>query len=249
MIEKLIVDFFTSIEKDESITSRNGKAVFFVEELLERRNEIFDHVSVQKISRLHKRYVEKEKDIPVSAPDLFIKDVMAEYLGFEDYEDFKLKNSNLIKDNTIENISNKETSINITKPTTSPPINSIKQKVIITISITLLSVSSFIFFKRDYIFNTGNCIVWNKDHYERTVCTNERAISDTLYHINIAHFKKVVLTKNMEFFTDGVPNYWYGTNGKGKREFFTARGVHPETKRELDEITEYILEQEGLINY
>ncbi|WGH76365.1 hypothetical protein P8625_04155 [Tenacibaculum tangerinum] len=49
----------------------------------------------------------------------------------------------------------------------------------------------------------------------------------------------------MKFFTDGKPNYWYGSNAKGEREFFTARGVHPETLRELKPITEHILEKEG----
>lgn len=249
MIKQLITCFFKTIEKKEFKNTKNSKATFWANELQDVDFNHENYIGKRKAERYYEKYIEEKPNVSVTDPNKYQRDFMSKYSGYLDYEDFQLKNSNIIKDGTIENIRNKETSINITKPATSSRTNSIKQKVIITISITLLSVSSFIFFKRDYFFNTGNCIVWNQDHYERTVCTTEGAISDTLYHIDIAHFKKVVLTKNMEFFTEGVPNYWYGSNNQGKREFFTARGIHPETKRELDEITEYILVQEGLINY
>ncbi|CAL2104276.1 protein of unknown function [Tenacibaculum sp. 190130A14a] len=93
MIEKLITDFFYAIEKNESITSRHGKAVFFIEEILEKKHEKFNYVSIQTISRLHRKFVENEKKISVGVPNGFIKDAMAQYLNYTNYDDYKLINS------------------------------------------------------------------------------------------------------------------------------------------------------------
>ncbi|WP_440067103.1 hypothetical protein [Tenacibaculum discolor] len=244
MIEKLIVAFFKKIETDEGIDSRNGKAVFFVEELLERRHDIFNYVSVQTISRLHKKYVEKEENIPVGVPDLFVKDVMAEYLGFEDFENYKesitidpVKPFIIGKENNLTGRKEEE------KNKLGVSTTFLKNKAPILIGAILL-VSVFIFYK-DILFEKSNCIVWEKDHYEKSPCYYLNSIDNTIYHIDIDRFKKVILTKGMEFFTNGKPNFWYGSNTEGKREFFTARGVHPETLKELDPITPYILEKEG----
>ncbi|MHC9087787.1 hypothetical protein ACXIHB_03645 [Tenacibaculum sp. IMCC1] len=247
MIEKLIVDFFKKIETDEGIDSRNGKAVFFVQELLERRHDIFNHVSVQTISRLHKKYVEKEENIPVGVPDLFVKDVMAEYLGFEDFENYKES----ITIDPVKPFSISE-EINLTgkkvkgKNKLGVSTTFLKKKAPILIGAILL-VSVFIFYK-DILFEKSNCIVWEKDQYKEVPCYYLNSIDNTTYHIDIDRFKKVTLTKDMEFFTNGKENFWYGSNKDGKREFFTARGIHPETLKELAPITRTILKDEGLLN-
>ncbi|MGG6231833.1 hypothetical protein [Tenacibaculum sp. SDUM215027] len=247
MIEKLIVDFFKKIETDEGIDSRNGKAVFFVEELLERRHDIFNYVSVQTISRLHKKYVEKEENIPVGVPDLFVKDVMAEYLGFEDFENYKenisldpLKPFSISEENNLTKRKEEE------KNKLGGSTTFLKNKAPILIGVILL-VSVFIIYK-DILFEKSNCIVWEKDHYTKAPCYYLNSIDNTTYHIDIERFKKVTLTKDMEFFTNGKENFWYGSNTKGEREFFTARGIHPETLKELNPITRTILKDEGLLN-
>ncbi|WP_299133784.1 hypothetical protein [uncultured Tenacibaculum sp.] len=257
MIKQFINDFFNEVEKKEFKENKNSKANFWHIELQEKLNIQYgdeNYIGIRKATRLYEKYVEG-KDKSVKDPNRFQRNYMAQYLGFGNFEGYinylttdKPENSGEIE-KTQQEFQNPEDK-NL-PPLTHPTEKWYKKY---TKEITTFSSAVFVLIFISYIYLNNytinyNCIVWNKDHYERTTCTTEGAISDTLYHIDIAHFKKVVLTKNMEFFTEGVPNYWYGSNNQGKREFFTARGIHPETKRELDEITEYILVQEGLINY
>jgi hypothetical protein len=43
------------------------------------------------------------------------------------------------------------------------------------------------------------------------------------------------------FFENGKPIIWYGKSAAGKMEYFNHRGIHPETLKELNPITEYII--------
>ncbi|CAM1354733.1 hypothetical protein [Tenacibaculum halocynthiae] len=225
-LKELFTELLEALRKDKNVENKTQSRcfIYFVNEYLgnDAPNPKYQ-VTKKTLSNYYDKYVRNINN-GAGNPKVELKDLIAHYLSYKNYEDFL--NSTKKKKICL---------ICITK---------YKKSFIITL-IPILAIPFFFY----YNYETSNCIVWNKDHYERTTCTTEGAISDTLYHIDIARFKKVVLTKNMEFFTEGVPNYWYGSNNQGKREFFTARGIHPETKRELDEITEYILEQEGLINY
>ncbi|MEQ3500196.1 hypothetical protein ABMY20_10600 [Tenacibaculum sp. SSH1-16] len=247
MIEKLIVDFFKKIETDEGIDSRNGKANFFVNSLLEEKHGKFHYISIQKATRIHKKYVEKDNTVSANVKDPFLKDVMAEYLGFEDFKNYKENIAiDPVKPFTIGEEINltgrKEEEENKLGVSTTL----LKNKTPILIGAILL-VSVFIFYK-DILFEKSNCIVWEKDHYTKAPCYYLNSIDNTTYHIDIDRFKKVTLTKDMEFFTNGKENFWYGSNKDGKREFFTARGIHPETLKELAPITRTILKDEGLLN-
>ncbi|CAM1358469.1 conserved hypothetical protein [Tenacibaculum sediminilitoris] len=238
MIKKLIVDFFKKIETDEGIDSRNGKAIFFVNSLLEEKHGKFHYISIQKATRIHKKYVENYNEVSANVKDPFLKDVMAEYLGFKDFENYR-------KSFTIDSNIDEENNLIEGKEGESIGLLAIilKNKIPILIG-SILMVSLFVIYKDTLLVNS-NCIVWKKDHYKKVPCYYLNSISNATYHIDIDRFKKVTLTKDMEFFTNEKPNYWYGSNKKGKREFFTARGVHPETLKELKPITEHILKSEG----
>ena len=108
-------------------------------------------------------------------------------------------------------------------------------------------VSLFVIYKDTLLIN-NDCIIWEKDHYEKTPCYYLNSINNTIHNIDIYRFKKVTLTIDMEFFSGGKPNFWYGNNTKGKREFFTARGVHPETLKELKPLTRGVLKSENLLD-
>ena len=263
MIEKLITDFFNKVEKVEGITSRNGKAKFLVEELLEKKHEKFNYISIQTASRLHKKFVEKSNNENVTTSDPFLKNVIAEYLDYSNYKHFT--EENYLKDefekeseelnqyhiyskdhnsNGKQNIEEKNS--NFLKSIFNNVSKAKKyKKHIITV---ILSLFSFIGINYSSTFlNSGNYIKWNNDRFKKTFSTDENAIDNTIYKINIEKFRKVVLDSSYTFFTNGHNNYWYGKNYEGVREFFTDRGIHPETKKELKPITRDILAAESLL--
>ena len=236
MIEKLINDFFNQIEINEEITSRNGKAVFFTDELLEKKYGKVNYISTQKATRFYRKYVDKESNIPVGSPDSFLKDAMAQYLGYENYENYK-------SGNTEKPL----------KPPTPPKSSKLiwYKKYIneITVSSSILFVlifSSYIY-QKNYAVDS-NCIIWKEDHYEKSSCFNLKALNNNKYNINIERFKKIQTTDSTRFFINGDPIVWYGENKKGKKEYFTYRGLHPETLKELKLVTRIILKKDGKLN-
>lgn len=88
MIENLVIDFFKKIEKDESITSKNGKANFLIQELLEEKHGKFNYIGIQKATRLQRKYIDKNTSVSATLTDRFLKDVMAQYLNYNNYTDY-----------------------------------------------------------------------------------------------------------------------------------------------------------------
>lgn len=242
MIEKLIIEFFKAIEENESITSRHGKAVFFIEEILEKKYDKFNYVSIQTISRLQRKYIDKEENVPVGVPDSFIKDIMANYLNYQDYENFKMINSSSFWGKKKIHHTNKDHI-----PELNPKSTKNIQKTITKISITLVIPLFFLVNYKSYLFDKNECIIWESDHYEKVPCYQLNSINNSNKEIDIINFKKTIVTDTTTFFTKGIHNFWYGKNKEGKREFFTMRGIHPETKKELKPITRTILMKEGLL--
>ena len=62
-----------------------------------------------------------------------------------------------------------------------------------------------------------------------------------IYNVDIDNFEKVEVSKTTSFFKDKNPLLWYGKSSIGKMDFFTNRGIHPETLNELKPVTEYII--------
>ncbi|OSY89132.1 hypothetical protein WH52_00290 [Tenacibaculum holothuriorum] len=243
MIEKLINDFFNAIEEQESITSRHGKSVFFVEEILEKKHKKFNYVSIQTISRLQRKYIDKEENISVSAPDSFIKDAMAQYLTYINYEDYKLINSPTpFWGKKKTHYSNKNHTAELNSKT-----KDVYKKIIIKISITLAIFFLLTYSIKNFFLSNKECIAWKGNHYKKVSCNSLNAIDNTNQNIDIISFKKIIVSDTTTFFIKGKPNYWYGKNKSGIREFFTKRGIHPETKKELKPITRAILKSEGLL--
>ena len=264
MIEKLITDFFNKVEKVEGITSRNGKAKFLVEELLEKKYEKFNYISIQTASRLHKKFVEKSNNENVTTSDPFLKNVIAEYLDYSNYKHFTEENylkdefeneSEELNQNHIDSSAYDSSGKEIIEEKNSNFLKSIFNNVFKTkkykkhIITVMLSLFSFIGINYSSTFlYSGNYIKWNNDRFKKTFSTDENAIDNSIYKIDIENFQKVDLDTSYTFFTKGVANYWYGKNNDHIREFFTDRGIHPETKQELKPITRDILNLEGLLN-
>jgi len=92
MIEKLVVAFFQKVEEIEGITSKNGKATFLVELIL-KKNEIekrgiYDKItmSMSTATRHVEKYIYMKEGAELKNP--FFRNAMAEYLGYDDYNNF-----------------------------------------------------------------------------------------------------------------------------------------------------------------
>lgn len=254
MIKQLVIDFFKEIENIEYKKNKNSKASFWYIELQEKLGIQYgdeNHIGIRKATRLYEKYVE-EKDKSVKDPNKFQRNYMAQYLNFENYDDYKKSiDSNIpIQAPKLSDIKKTKIANDDDSEILTPSRKWYKKyaKVIIPfISFIMLLVFGSYIYLNNYAMDS-NCILWKVDHYEKTSCTNEDAIKNSLYYIDIKRFKKVTLTKGMEFFTNGKPNYWYGKNKQGKREFFSIRGIHPITFKELKPITRTILKNENLLD-
>ena len=96
--------------------------------------------------------------------------------------------------------------------------------------------------------NEGDCMVWNKDHYEAVSCdivSNKmslvRPIVTKKEESVISNFKKIKICDTTSFFKLGKPCVWYGKSVDGNYDCFTAPGLHPETGKTLRPITEYMI--------
>ncbi|SNR15992.1 hypothetical protein [Tenacibaculum jejuense] len=244
MIKQLITDFFQEIETREFKSNKNSKTDFWVNELQKVDYNDENYIGKRKAERYYKKYVEEKDNVSVKIPNEYQRNFIANYLGYETFRDYETKN-------TSEN--NSKTEIHsevkpITKKTyTYTPIKNNRKKQIYLIS-GLLFLSS-IFIKYLYFNQTNNNFIkWNNNRFENALSTDENVIDNSIYKIDIENFQKVDLDTSYTFFTKGVANYWYGKNTKNVREFFSARGIHPETTKELKPITREILNLEGLLN-
>ena len=235
MIKVLVTDFFNEIEKKELKKNKNAQATFWVEELQDVSSNDKNYISVRKATRLYNKYIEEREQVIVKEPNKYLLDFMSQYLGWSDFEAYQSK-----KESKKEIIEEK---VNfISKVFKKESVLKKHKKKFIGSSILMLFPAFFVLNS----YNTNNsetCILWKKTHFEKSDCTLKNTIDNSFYNINIENFKKIEVTKETPFFKNGKPLIWYGKSAKRKMEYFTQRGVHPETLKELDPITKYIIDK------
>jgi hypothetical protein len=233
MIKALVTDFFNEIEKKELKKNKNAQATFWVEELQDVNSNDKNYISVKKATRLYNKYVEEREQVIVKEPNKYLLDFMSQYVGSKNFEEYQTK-----KESTKEIIEKEVKSI---------PKNNQKQsflkknKKTVVLGSSLITFLLLFFIIKNNTKISENCILWNENHFEKSVCTIKHAIDNSLYKIDIEKFKKIKVTKETPFFKNGKPLIWYGKSSKRKMEYFTERGIHPETLKELAPITEYII--------
>ena len=196
MIETLIIDFFKKIKEKESITKNHGKAVFFIQELLEKKYEKFNYIEKKKAIRLQEKYVDKKENVPVGVPDSFLKNVMAKYLGFENYEEYKASFQYPDREITSSSLETEKNPVFENAKTTIDteiPVKWYKKnanKLVVTASTVFMLVLSIYTYQNNYSIK-GNCIIWKTDHFEKSSCLVKNAINNRKYAINIERFKKI----------------------------------------------------------
>ncbi|WP_158838405.1 hypothetical protein [Polaribacter sp. L3A8] len=233
MIKALLTDFFNEIEKKEIKKNKNAQATFWVEELQEVTPADKNYISIRKATRLYNKYIEDREQVIVKEPNKYLLDFMAQYLGYSSFEEYLTK-----KELTTEN-NEKKTTIIPKKIEKQSFLK--KHKNTVVIGVSLLSTLLLFSLVKSNTNNSETCIIWKETHFEKSTCSLKKSVDNSLYKIDIENFKKIEVTKETPFFKNGKPQIWYGKSSKRKMEYFTQRGVHPETLKELDPITEYII--------
>lgn len=257
MIKELFIDFFKEIEIKQFKKNKNSKTDYWANELQEVDFNHENYIGKRKAERYYEKYIEGKKKISVKIPNEYQRDFISKYLGYENYQDYLSKKPKIDIPLSVDGEATNELNdyVEVQKKMNDPDGNlkkivvNINWKKTVVISLGLLfTLYIAIVTNENHFFNSKDCIVWKVDHYEKASCFTTNALDNSKYKINIDLFKKVTVDTSTVFFTNGISNYWYGKNSQGKRDFFTHRGIHPETKKELKPITRNILKSEGLLN-
>lgn len=244
MLKELFTELYSKLEGEieNDKKSKNGYFEFFVNNILE--NDAYKKtgftISPKAVKNYYEKYVEK-KENKAGEPKSDLKNIIAKYLDYEDYLDFEKKHQKakivVVVNEEVENIKSDNNDIIIKKKKK----HKLPLRKIIFVALILLTIPLI------YVINTYNtekkeaCIIWNENHFDKANCNLKNTINNSVYNINIENFKKVEVTSETSFFINGNPIIWYGKSSTGKIEFFTGRGVHPETLYELKPTTEYII--------
>ena len=233
MIKGLVSDFFNEIEKKELKKNKNAQATFWVEELQEVTYSNKNYISVKKATRLYEKYIEEKENVSVKEPNKYLLDFMSKYLGAKNFVEYQLKKESKIK--TLPQ--NKPA---ITFKSKEKSILDRYKKEVIGFFILVFFLILLIIYKTS-VNDSETCILWKGHHFQKSECAIKNTIDNSIYNINIDKFKKITVTKETSFFINDHVQIWYGKSTKGKMEYFTQRGVHPETLKELRPITKYII--------
>lgn len=222
MLKKLLSQLFDKLEneRDNDKKTKNGNAVYFVEEILENKLGKPSYISPRAIKDYYDKYVEG-KENKAGEPSSELKNIIAKYLGYESFLDFETKN----KEETIG--SGKLKGV-LKKP--------FFKWMVVALLILIISVAV----SNETFLKSKDCLVWKIDHYEKIECMNE-VPNPLLKDVNIEEFKKVAVSDTTVFFINDRAVIWYGKSTKGELEYFNSRGVHPITMKELKPITEYLI--------
>ena len=213
MTDQLIEKAFEKAGIESGKDSVNGKAEHLSEYLL---MEFKFSVSTKSLTR----YFKKE-----STPNQQVKKYLAQFLDFENYEDFVLKNSPgfAVKTNPGP-LKKKETNF----------------KRVALFSLLILSVtgiSAYVGFKN----GEEKCMIWEDDHYIEISCTGSNE-EQKLNPYLLENLRKIQISDTTSFFKNGAAQVWYDKSDN-RLEYFTAPGIHPQNGKTLKPVTSYIIDK------
>lgn len=193
---------------------------------------------VNKITfvRYYEKYINDDDNV-TNNPGSDLLNKISEYLGFESYEVFVSKNSDIEKEGNVKpNGYSKE---DVKKPNAF--YRFIKEHKI-TIVVSFLLLIGFVIY---YSLNKQRWMVWSENHYIEVKFDIEKYDIKKLKPLKeerIEHFKKINADCNTKFFnSSGEVKVWYGKSSKKELEYFTDLGLHPETGKTLYPITVYMI--------
>ncbi len=214
MIKKIVKEVFKKAEREYASKAKTTLSKYIADKIEEEFNII---ISDRTLSRSYDRYIlSKKNTVSLTAESV---DLLCKYLGFNNYSDYKAKNSSVV--------------------------SKIKNPFYVIPIISILLVF-FLYKNNSNIFNTTECMVWESTEYVKISCHKEYhpkygtkvIVMDKKMQQNL---KKVVLKRSSIVFSqDGKPLFWYSKLKKNNVEFFTAPGLHPITGETLKKISKTI---------
>lgn len=236
MLKKLLSQLFYKLEdeRDNDKKTKNGNAIYFVEEILETKFGRANYISSKAIKAYFDKYVEK-KENNAGEPSSELKNLIAQYLGYDDFLDFENKNKSIEGD--FSSVKRDEEFLKKNVET------KVFTKLIITIGVIIILFSGLYY--KGMFTNKEDCYIWKENHYLKISSSEEKQNLTLICGQNstVEKFRQVIITDTTTFFIKGQPIIWYGKSNKGELEYFNSRGVHPVTKNELKPITEYIIKK------
>lgn len=213
MTHQLLEEAFEKAGKESGKDSMHGSAEFLAEYFIDEYKFSISYKSLI-------RYYKKE-----SPPNQQVKNYLANFIGYENYEAFVLDNSPA----QVEEIS---------EPLSFKPKPEIRSKKIALISLLLVSITGI----SSYVgFQSGaeDCMVWKEDQYVAIPCTG--AANEESYNgYVLENLRKIEVSDTTTFFKNGAARIWYNKSNN-KLEYFTSPGIHPENGKTLRPITEYMI--------
>lgn len=219
MLKKLLLQLFEKLEneRNNNTRSKSGNANYFVDVILEEEFRKPNLISAKSLVQYYDKYVDG-KGNNSGEPNSELKNIISQYLGFDNYHDFEEKNK-----------TSKKRRINLKN-------TKVKSAGVAAAILLITGVVSY---------NTNakiDCIQWKENHYEKIDC-NDNVPNPLLKDVKIETFKKITPNDSTIFFEYGHAVVWYGKSSSGEMEFFNSRGLHPETMKELKPITKYIIDK------
>lgn len=234
MRKKLFEEVFKKAEERSPSKTRNGVCTF-----LENAFSEMDRYSFGKETfiRYYKKYREG-RNIKYN-PNAELLNKCAQYLGYEDYEDFVLKN----KGQEEPEVSDEQGTIS-----TSLIIWLQKNKKLVIINMILLVAIISIISTDILSKNQEKWMTWKENRYVEATFSITEYYNDQLvpYDQNKIDFFKEVENpdcKTKYFNKNGKPILWYYKVGKGDLELYTSSGFHPENGKPLKHITRYMIQE------
>ncbi len=92
----------------------------------------------------------------------------------------------------------------------------------------------------EFVKGEKECMVWVKDHYEKSICDGEKgeiALRKTI----LKKLRMVQVCDTTTFFENNEPIIWYDLV-RNEYEYFTFYGLHPVTGKTLRPITQAIID-------
>jgi len=221
---KLIVSAFEKVKEDlkkeSGVTPSEtscAKRLSFI--ILEENNFPYGEKSLYNLRKLTLN--ESKSKLKIKQPE--VVNALCKFLGYKDYKDY-LINSSL-------------------------PDNEIGDKIEPKKYFWAKIITSLVFIIFLYLYiNKPRFMIWQEDHYVEVPFDTSKYNIGQLKHYKeerILNFKRIFpeCDSTIFFNNDKAVNLWYGKNTKGKIEYFTDLGTHPETGKTLKAITTYIIEK------
>ncbi len=229
MKKKLFTAVFEKGKLQSGKETKHGLSNFLSNAINEKLNFSINSVT---LARYYEKYLEGNKANTYN-PSTEILDAISAYLGFDNFEDFVVRNREHDDDK-------KKTNKRDTFALNSIRLFLDKYKKFLIIFLLVL-VAIFVIVS----VNRHRWMLWDEDEYIEVKFDAEKLSSGELKVFKkerIEFFKMVKPDCDFKFFgEDGSERLWYGKNKEGQLEFFSALGRHPTTGKTLKAITPYMI--------